>query len=331
MRNDRSNGRRGGGTAIAVHNRQQYQLLRANATNKVMVYTAIKIKVNSKDSLLIFSIYATQNTTTTFINELVKLASDYNLDQDNVFYVIAGDFSARSTECGDSVTNDRGRQITQWLNSHGLQYKAEWYPPNGPIFPRAGSLLDYGLIDHRIDILDKDNERLATAPYDSDHNAIVFSIDTGTLLQGLPRQEPKTDAYNFRKANWNKFKRLLTSSHPTDTPIPTNRNLTLEEIDKHILELETRIRNAIQKTVPKGNNKPNEYYKKYDNNTITKLHKYKSFLITRLYHTTDRRPFRLSRQEIHRIKRTIKRINKLLQKEFKKDGDSLLGSSNERH
>lgn len=109
VRNFRSNGRRGGGTVIAVHNRLQYQLLRANSTNKVMEYTAIKIKVNSKDSLLIFSIYATQNTTTTFINELDKLASDYNLDRDNVFYVIAGDFNARNTEWRDSVTNDQNQ------------------------------------------------------------------------------------------------------------------------------------------------------------------------------------------------------------------------------
>ncbi|KAK2581555.1 hypothetical protein KPH14_005206 [Odynerus spinipes] len=134
----------------------------------------------------------TKNATNTFIKELDQLAVDLKLANNNVYYVIAGDFNARNI-WKDTITNDRGRQLAQWIDNNHTAYKATLLSPHKPTFYKTGSYLDHCIIDMRITVDDLIEGNLQTLPYDSDHNAIQLTlydndIDANLIeLQTSPR------------------------------------------------------------------------------------------------------------------------------------------------
>ncbi|KAK2577805.1 hypothetical protein KPH14_000698, partial [Odynerus spinipes] len=316
VRTDRPNTRHGGGTAIAIHNKFSYTTIHHpnSRNNKVIEFTTIKIKINAQKSLLFISLYATQNSTNTFIKELNNLVEDSNLANNNVFYVIAGDFNARNTTWNDSITNDRGRHLSQWIDNNCVMYKATLLSPLNPTFHKSGSYLDHCIIDMRLTIEDLINGKLQTLPYDSDHNALylTLNLDNNDInmadLYSTLKPSP-----NFKKANWGKFKEYINNNLSHKLCIPPDRNLSLQEIDQHINLLESTIGEAIEATIPKKTKRDYNYYLKYDNKKITKLHTTKSFLISRLFNGLA-----TSSQEKRRLKAVIKRINKTISKELKK-------------
>lgn len=119
-------------------------------------------------------------------------------------------------------------------------------------------------------------------------------------------------SFNYKRANWRKFNKQLLKTYTDDINIPYDRNLSIDEIDNFINLLENKICETIKTAIPKVKKKE-DYFIKYDNKNIKRLHSYKSFLLRRQFDNTA-----ISYQEKNRIKATINRINKLLHKEFRK-------------
>lgn len=90
----------------------------------------------------------------------------------------------RNTIWGDHKQNYRGTQLLNWINNNANTLKLSIFPALNPTYPSSGSYLDYGLLDNRL-VLNAENNKLRTAPYDSDYNAIVFSIDSNSIFNGL--------------------------------------------------------------------------------------------------------------------------------------------------
>lgn len=127
-----------------------------------------------------------------------------------------------------------------------------------------------------------------------------------------------TPRYNYKKTNWKKFNKTLCEKFKLEDKLETNRNLTIEEIDKHINILEHHINKTIEENIPKIKQNKDKYYLKYENNMIKKLHSNKTLLINRLYYIKYDSNIKHSRQEINRIKITIKKLNEKLHKEYTK-------------
>ncbi|KAH0552462.1 hypothetical protein KQX54_010393 [Cotesia glomerata] len=140
--------------------------------------------------------------------------------------------------------------LNRWEEKNSITHKCTLYNPNRPTYTTAGSYLDHCLADTRIEIKElSSNELLKTLPYDSDHNAIYFTIDTNEIFMGLTSSPPPTIRYNYKRTNWRKFAEDLLDNH--NNRIPLDRNLTISEIDSHILNLEEEITTSISKIVPK--------------------------------------------------------------------------------
>ncbi|KAI4480017.1 hypothetical protein M0802_014301 [Mischocyttarus mexicanus] len=227
---------------------------------------------------------------------------------------MAGDFNARNTLWNDTTTNDRGRHLANWISTNAVKYKATLVSPGKPTYPKTGSILDHCIMDMRICTVDLAEGKLITLPYDSDHNAITLSISLDNSFIALNNSSPVAQKhFNYKNANWRKFINYLEKDSQAQTCIPHDRNLTIEEIDQYIIELEKIILDAITTTIPKHNPGTTKYYLKYENKTIRKLHACKSALITGIFKNTL-----LNRQGKNKAKKIIKKINKLLQAEFRK-------------
>lgn len=315
IRTDRQNATKGGGTAIAIHRKFKFTTIHYpnSHKNKAIEYTAIKIRTDQKSCLFIFSIYATQSTGHTFINELHNLMTSFNLDNCTNYYIIAGDLNAKSTTWGDNNSNERGDQLIDWLEDNYLQFKSTLLSPNKPTYTRLNyeSYLDHCLIDLRIEVNNLSNGKLTTLPYDSDHNAITLTFSVDKAAHDFMMDQDNS-AINFKKANWRKFNKHLLKTYHDEIKIPSDRNLTVDEIDGFISQLEFIINESIKATIPKIR-RQDDYFLKYKNNNIKKLHALKSFLIRRQFDNIA-----ISLQEKCRIKSNINRINKLLQNEFQK-------------
>lgn len=237
IRTDRPN-RNGGGTAIIADNKLEITTITTpnSLRIKLIEYTAIKVAVNANKTLIIISIYAAQRDSSIFIKELNDLFEEFNLKDNNIYYIIAGDLNARNEIWGDSTTNNRGRQLQQWEADSSVINKAIIYSANLPTYPRAGSYLDYCIADARLKITDNHTHKISTTPYDSDHNALVFALNTNCIFNGNITVPLRTPTPNYKKANWRKFQRRLNETHHDEHCIPKDRNLTKEEIDSHILK-----------------------------------------------------------------------------------------------
>lgn len=319
IRTDRSKTGRGGGTAILINKKLQFSTISHpnSARNQILEYTAIKIKLNSKGSLITFSVYAPYSTSNRFLEEWNSLFIDFNLNNQDTYFIIAGDINARHTLYGDSQTNYRGRQLVHWDAEFSSSLKATIYPAAEPTFPDSGSYLDYGIADSRIELSDLCNGKLKVLPYDSDHNAILLTVSTSSFPEGFCGPPAPATVANYRKVNWERFKEYLEEKTAQEPCIPYNQNLTIEELDNAVKKMEDIILDAIDIIVPK-NTAARDYLNYYVNNRTKKLHYYKSKLLTIMFSIRHNRSARNPRGLLQAIKSLIKQANAQLHREFRK-------------
>lgn len=110
IRTDRANNKRGGGTAILIANNISFTAISYpnSRDNTTLELTVIKVHLQNNNPVLIFSVYAPLKSCSTFIEELEKLFTDFNLHNSNNRYIIADDINARNTDWGDISSNLRG-------------------------------------------------------------------------------------------------------------------------------------------------------------------------------------------------------------------------------
>ncbi|KAI4475664.1 hypothetical protein M0804_014160 [Polistes exclamans] len=185
------------------------------------------------------------------------------------------------------------------------------YPATKPTYLSAGSFLDYGLLDSRMTVLNAARNKLPTIPYESDHNAIAITFDTISISNGIITPNTNPDRYNYRIANWKKFKQHLQNNY--NEQIPYDRNLSIVEINNYIVKLEDSILKVIDAVIPISEQPKNKGCLRYVNHKIKKLHTYKSKLVTALAITDNHN----IEQKI-RIKTVIKFTNNFLAREFRR-------------
>lgn len=314
IRTDRPKAKQGGGTAILVSREIEYEQVYSPNTlmNKTLEYTIISIKLNRTKKLFIISAYATNNNRMEFIKEFNTVFETLKLGNESNYFVLAGDLNARNQSWGDHNHNSRGVYLQRWVDDEATFYKARLYPTNEPSFIRANTYLDLCIIDNRIKILDLQNDKIKTCPYDSDHNGTKFSIEINKN-HNIETTAHKPPIKLYKNTNWGKLEKCLEEIEIN--PIPNNTNLSNEEVDSHLKTLNEIILKAINASVPIC--MPNDSVMKYVNYKICKLYKIKSKLITE-YNKMKRAGLSEKNTTVLEIKSTLKSIKIIIKEEFSK-------------
>lgn len=108
------------------------------------------------------SVYGTGKHNRFFAEELNNLFIKLSFNNDNNFYVIAGDFNAKQSTWGNNKNNNNGTMLHKWMLENDLKFRVGLLYTQSPSFPRVGSFLDLALIDSRINVINALNNRLLT-------------------------------------------------------------------------------------------------------------------------------------------------------------------------
>jgi endonuclease/exonuclease/phosphatase family metal-dependent hydrolase len=148
----------------------------------------------------IYAPEASQNSC--FITELETLFRCLNLNSDENYFLLAGDYNAKHQDWGNQLANPRGTQLFNWLGLHSIECKVDLLATDRPSYPRSGSYLDLLLLDSRLkltdDILRRTKNCLTTVEYDSDHCGLAAVILLPNDLVELEEYVP-THSYNYGK------------------------------------------------------------------------------------------------------------------------------------
>lgn len=105
-------------------------LIQVRLLKKTIISTILK---NNK-KLLIITIYAMRDWNNQFIPELKYIFEKLKLENNNNFYIIAGDFNARHTSWKNETNNNRGTSLHNLakmilnLNYTIIQHKISFVP-----------------------------------------------------------------------------------------------------------------------------------------------------------------------------------------------------------
>ncbi|CAG5108039.1 Protein of unknown function [Cotesia congregata] len=269
---------------------------------------------NPVENITIVSLYATPDNKKAFRDELDSLFTKLKLDNNNNSFIIAGGLNTR-TDWGDTLTNERGKYIIKWEKEAAPRYQARIFSTDGPSYNPNNSYLDCCISN--LNICNLVNGKITTEEYDSDHKALLFTIQLNHKIQS----NQFTKKFNYKATNWSRFTKFLDKNHPP--PPPDDKNLTNNDLDEYISIFTKTIQTAIDSTVPCF--KKQDSVLKYLNTRIKKLQKNKSKLITDLHRLQRQQPPNYQ-QKIQNIKATIKLVRDELKKEFGKSITSYWGS-----
>lgn len=327
VRHDRENAILGGGTAIVIKQNIKFESLNIQSLRnfECLETCGIVIQMPAGNRVFVLSMYASARNSHRFKEELNNLFDRLKFFELNNYYILAGDINAKHTDWKNPTNNTRGVFVRKWIIDEHLKYRCRLIGSKTPTYPDGDSFLDICIADQRLHFHFNDNidsnsnelfvNRLKVAPYDSDHNAIILNVrfehDTPFIIPKSHEQEH----YNFKKANWTRFG-LRVSRLCSEIFIDDNRNLENSEIDNKIVELNTHITDAINRTVPRF--KTVDSTKCYITPEIQLLQKYKSKLINRLFHI-----YRFDAQLYHTgpavrtLKSQLKNVKTLITQQFK--------------
>ncbi|CAL7937378.1 unnamed protein product [Xylocopa violacea] len=224
--------------------------------------------------------YATSTGQKEFTAELKHLFDSLQLENTNHYFLLAGDLNARHTDWGNYTNNNRGITLHRWINDNKIKYRLTLYSTEIPSFPKSAAFIDLCLADDRLKIINLINaHRLRSCTYDSDHRAVMIQIRIDTLDKLQIEENNNETKLNLKKTDWKKFVKYLTNKEHIE--IQNNRNLSINEIDKYLLQLNNRITQALEHSTPNKNVNSNST-DKYITQKIKKLRNKKSLIITKI-------------------------------------------------
>lgn len=241
---DRHFAQKGGGTAILVKDSIPFEVVYTPSSrrNLIIEYTIISINLKIDQKLYILSLYANNICQNVFITELKTIFEKLKLNHP----IMAGYLNARHINFGDRANNLKGRLLTNWLADNQIEYKAVIYSTASPSYIPNDTFLDYCITDSRLHILDAcDNKIKATDDFDSDHRALVFTVEITNFQENLITSQHR---YMFKKTNWYNFSKHLEAQERLH--IPSDRNLSNDAIDLRIKKWSLQITDSIRATVP---------------------------------------------------------------------------------
>lgn len=315
LRNDNTTMSRAGGTAIIINNELKFDHISLPERDKPVTLQNTIVKLYLQDNKFIYLIaaYANDKNAQNFINDLNYIMNSINAKSNQNYVFLIGDLNAKHTNWNNTTINHKGKLLNDWIYEQDSELGLIIKWPRIPTYPAANSTLDIIILDHRIKLRKfKDGHHVLSTPYDSDHNAIRAVIkgfkDTHMILQGKEYHHK----LNYKKADWQKFKDYLSKNQ--NIKLPTERNLTISEIDDFVYLLEENIKKAVQISVPINSTVNNT--DKYLNGKINKLKKDKNYLLT-LIHRERYCKFRLDLPYLCKLKKMLDIIKKKLIEEFK--------------
>lgn len=314
IRTDRNGTHIGGGTAIIIKKTLKYNEIKIPEIEKdnIVEQTIIKLNSGNNKILYIIAAYAKCGSQKEFIPDINRTFNYLKLDHLDTYYILAGDLNAKHTNWKNLNNNPRGIALNKWMAENSMRYKAQLLSTKYPSYPNGHSYLDIVIIDTRITLHDISNDHsLDTVPYDSDHNAIKFSVslDKESVFELEDRNSERK--YNLRNMNWEKFRKTLTES--INIKVPNNRNLTMNEITEYIQMFDKKIQETLMKTAPKITQK--NTVDTYINGKIRKLQKNKNKILSAIHHLGRKWP-RINTRIFDTLKEKLRIIREELKNEF---------------
>lgn len=272
----------GGGTAILIRRNIKYKRVQivSNTTEQILETTIIKIEIRNDANLFIIAAYAKCGAQKEFIPNLENIFQKLKLNIDEAYYILAGDLNAKHTDWSNPNNNARGISLKKWITENEIKNKAKLYSTVLPSYPYGGSFLDVIIADARLDFKNViDYTKIPNVSYDSDHNALVTEISLLTDEVFKLEDTENIITFNYREANWEKFKDELKKKLKSD--IPNDRNLSMEEILKNLNDINSAIWSTMVETIPGIVHKNS--MESYVNEKIKKLTKHKKKILTQLH------------------------------------------------
>lgn len=240
--------KQGGGTGILIKTDIKFERIdNQQSLIQNLEYTAIKIFSGKGGSFFVASVYLPP--TSAFLDQdmknLLKLAN-----KDRV--IIGGDFNAKHQLWSNKPkqTNTNGINMYNWYTNNCINLKINIVHSLLPTRNQGDShtYLDLFLVSDGISILYDQNtpNHLKTIDFESDHCVVELKISTENKLQSVdPIIIP-----NYSQTNWREL-RTSIDEKLDDIEIPIDRNMSPQEIDNTITELNTVMIKAIEMHVPK--------------------------------------------------------------------------------
>lgn len=226
----------GGGTAVLI--REKFISERISIKTGVVESCVVKMLKDNGTAVIFAATYCPPN-----VNFVVTdLQPLFDLSQ-NGEVLIGGDLNAKHPSWGGSETDVRGRAIASYLIDcpNFVIFSADC--PTRPN-DSGGSFIDVFLRTPGLPMVGG-NRIVSTYDFESDHRAIEVTLCLGGFLTG------ETNLYrNFNKMNINRFRREINQCL-ADISLPADSNVSVEEIDRTVGNLEMIFKNAIEVSVPK--------------------------------------------------------------------------------
>jgi hypothetical protein len=219
-----------GGVMIVIKKLIKHAILPSLQTS-LLECLGLSIETSNGSKIEIFSVYlpggaCNSDINKFYINDLRKITK-----RKTEFFAM-GDFNSKHRLWNNARANAPGTQLfNEYLSSNFVIH----YPDSPTYYPndsrRNPSTIDLLLSNSRLGISD-----LNCIPTDSDHNAISFDI----LLNDKIEINDKQVMYNYKIANWEKYRRIITKElNPKDLSIdnihsPSDINIKINEFTKII-------------------------------------------------------------------------------------------------
>ncbi|XP_075157544.1 uncharacterized protein LOC142230804 [Haematobia irritans] len=235
FRQDRRADRAGGGTAICLSEKWKGERLQVDFGG--IEATAIRVRRNM-GHIIFMSLYLrpSETLTSNSLNAIEMLVG-------NDEALIGADLNAKHTDWGGDVINTSGRVLRQWLDmSPSLMIR----PTNGPTRCTATSrsYIDMFITSLGIRPLTM-GTGLRTLDYESDHMAVLLETDRGAL-----QSNNEIEVFDFSRMNITRFKRRLAEEIGNEI-LPTDRNVSIGEIDGAVVRLTGAFRTVMDETIRK--------------------------------------------------------------------------------
>lgn len=247
IRNDRPNNKGGGGTGILIRDSLNFQQLTLSNLNSIEC-TVVNLQMRNQKELLIASVYVAKDLKNTIdVQDFDKILS---LKNSKSQFIMGGDFNAHHPLWKSNLISPNGRAIYDWFSDkfcvHSIVLAC-------PLFPSRHcndnhSFLDFFFVSSSFNVnypIAYSNH-LQTIPFESDHDAVVLEIYLDSAV--IPLE--KIILNNFGNTNWKKFNQKLDENIESIV-IPTNYNISNEEIDSILSQITSTLQRTIDNVVPK--------------------------------------------------------------------------------
>lgn len=212
---------------------------------------------------------------------------------DNTFFL--GDLNAKHPNWGCSTSNARGNALLNLVDDRSFLFLNDGSPTHSSHSYNTKEALDISIVSPDIYPLCK---WTVSSNIGSDHHPILIDLD---MSQKVFRDQ--RNHWNFRKANWGKYKDLTNS---TIFNVPQTNN-----IDSNWNNFANDILSAAKQSIPRGKVKKYTPFFSHNSDNIEPLLKKREVLSNNLTNTNNES----NRSELNKVNAEIKRKYTLLKRQ----------------